>query len=68
MKSAIRDSIDNDEHCYGQHPGRAGMMAVVEGGTRERASFAFPKDAPKLPEVQGMSPNGKHNITERKRR
>lgn len=66
MNAAIRNSIDNDEYCYGQHPGWAGMMAVVEGGTGERASSAFPKDAPKLPEVQGISPNGKYNITERK--
>lgn len=44
------------------------MMAVVEGGGGERASFTFPKDAPKLPEVQEMSPNGKYDVVERKQR
>lgn len=52
MNLAVKGRIDNDEYCYGQHLGLTGMTEVVEGGGGERASFAFPKDAPKLPEEQ----------------
>jgi len=68
VNPAIRDGIDKDEYCYGQHPGLTGMTAVVEGGGGERVSFGFPKDAPKLPEVQETSLSGKYDVVERKRR
>lgn len=44
------------------------MTAVVEGGGGERASFAFPKDAPKVPGGQETSLSGKYDVVERKRR